>query len=119
MSSRNPPEADGWACARHLGSGSVRNRDDVLGRFVAETHPLDHGETVFLAQVARNLHRQRAAVFMTKPLADGGNVHAGLDARCREEMAKVMVGEVQESKFPAGGEQTFFSIFDWADEIGG
>src|SRR6266852_1081646 len=95
-------EADGWACARHLRSGSVGNWDDVLGRFVAETHPLDHGEAVFLAQVAINLHRQRAAVFMTKPPADGGNVHARLDARCREEMAKVVVGEVRESKFPAG-----------------
>lgn len=44
-----------------------------------------------LAQVSVCFHAQRAAVFMSKPARDSGNVHTALDADRREEMAEVVM----------------------------
>src|ERR1017187_7740033 len=51
------------------------------------------GVAVFLPQVTIDLHREGAAVGMPEPARNRGDIDAGLDATCREEVPEIVVRE--------------------------
>ena len=54
---------------------------------MAKSYFLGHGLGVVVAEVAVDAHGEGAAVFVTQPTADGGDVDAGFDADGGEEMS--------------------------------
>ena len=71
---------------------------------------------MFLPQVSINFHRQRPAVFVSKPFANCWNIHARFNARRREEVAKIVMREMGKPKFAASRIQAPFRVFDWTDK---
>ncbi len=65
---------------------------------------------VLLSQVGVCLHQQCAAVFVTKPTGDGGNICAVFNASRGEKIAEAMRGEIGKAKFAAGGVKAFFRV---------
>ena len=72
---------------------------------------------VFLAEMAINLRRERAAVFVAQPTRDGWDVHAGLNAGGREEMAQIVVDELGQAKALAGFAKGGLGVSDGTDGV--
>ena len=109
-----PPE--GFGIGRwHSGNGQ---RHGVLsGRVSAELNASDLDDAMFLAEMAVNLHGEGPAVLVAKPARDGRDVHAGLNAGGREEMAQIVVGEVGQAKALAGFAKRCLGVTDGADRV--
>ena len=52
---------------------------------------------MLVAEMAVNLHRQRAAVLVSKPPGDGGNVNAALNAAGGKQMPQIVMGQMSDT----------------------
>ena len=84
-----------------------------------ELHSPDRGEAMLLPEVPVSAHCQCAAVLVPEPPADCRYVHSGFDARGREKMPKVVMGESRVSQTPTGCLQTLLGIHGERDSIAG
>ncbi len=90
-----------FACDRRIQGFSGHRHNIRRDRLCFKTDPFAHLEAVLLAQMTENFHRQSAAVFMAQPPADGGNIHARLDAGCGEKVPEVVMGEMRKVELAA------------------
>ena len=77
---------------------------------MAKRHSLRHCHRVLVAQMSINFHRQRTAVFVTKPAAHRRNINTGLDAKCREQMPQIVMRDFDHADLLA---RTRFSSACW------
>lgn len=78
---------------------------------------MDCGEAVLLAQVAADLHRERAAVLVAEPAAHGANIDAGLDAARDKEMPGIVVRAMGIVETAEGCDQAAFRVVGRNNEI--
>ena len=69
----------------------VVNEASVL---FTKSHFLCHVHRMGVSQMSINFHPQRAAILVTKPAGNCGNIHTALDAPRREQVSQIVMGQM-------------------------